>query len=99
MSESITYSTRKVHIFGFPGAVSEFESIHSAIIPAKITGQDGQYLTLSTLSSPGLSGSAIVCTTSGTSIGYLGGGLDSGGKNQQYQSYGFSFYGIRGVLG
>lgn len=78
--------------------MAEFENIHSAIIPAEITGQDHQQLTLSTLSSPGLSGSAIVCTTQGTPIGYLGGGLDSGEKNQQYQSYGYSFYGIRGIL-
>ena len=78
--------------------MAEFEKIHSAIIPAQITGQDRQHLTLSTLSAPGLSGSAIVCTTDGSPIGYLGGGLDSGEKNQQYQSYGYSFYGMTGVL-
>ncbi len=100
ISENISQvcTTQRVHIFGFPGALEEFENIHSAVIPAQITGQDSQHLMLSTLSAPGLSGSAIVCTVYGTPIGYLGGGFDSGGNNQQYQSYGYSFYGMGGVL-
>ena len=86
-----------VHIFGFPVVLEGFENIHSVVIPAYITGQDRQHLTLSCLSSPGLSGAAIICTVYGCPIGYLGGGLDSSCKNEQYQSYGYPLYGIKGI--
>ena len=89
--------TMPVHIFGFPGSlVADASFQHDyAIIPAQITGRDpvGRLL-LSTLSAPGLSGSAIVCTARGEAIGYLGGGFDTGRGNQQYQSYGFGFIGL-----
>ena len=51
-------------------------------------------MTLSTLSAPGLSGSAIVCTKRGIPVGYIGGGFDGSSKNEQYQSYGFTLQGI-----
>ena len=89
--------TMPVHIFGFPGVLAGDVSFHHdyAIIPAQITGKDDfGHLLFSTLSTPGLSGSAIVCTGRGTPIGYLGGGFDSGGNNQQYQCYGYSFMGL-----
>jgi hypothetical protein len=89
--------TMPVHIFGFPGALAvniSFEHDY-AIIPAQITGRDAVgHLLLSTLSTPGLSGSAVVCTGRGTPIGYLGGGFDTGEKNQQYQCYGYGFDGV-----
>jgi hypothetical protein len=89
--------TMPVHIFGFPGALAESVSYDHdyAIIPAQITGRDTKgHLLLCTLSTPGLSGSAIVCTGRGWPIGYLGGGFDTGDNNQQYQSYGYSFTGL-----
>lgn len=98
-----------VHIFGFPGALENSQFKHQyAIIPAQITGtlntititiglDKVNHVILSTLSAPGLSGSAIVCTQRGTPIGYLGGGFDADG-NQQYQSYGYSFAGLPTTL-
>ena len=86
--------TMSVHIFGFPGAlVGDNTFKHDyAIIPAQITGRDEVgHLLLSTLSTPGLSGSAIVCTGRGWPIGYICGGFDTGENNQQYQCYGYSF--------
>ena len=83
--------TMPVHIFGFPGALcGDFSFQHQyAIIAAQITSKDvaGQIL-LSTLSTPGLSGSAIVCTGRGCAVGYLGRGFDPE-VNQQYQCYGY----------
>lgn len=91
----------KVHIFGFPGAVAgdlSFEHDY-AVIPAQITGRNSLgHLLLWTPSTPGLSGSAIVCTEWGCPIGYLGGGFDTGEKNQQYQCYGYGFTGLPRTL-
>ncbi|KAF1777857.1 hypothetical protein GQ600_14649 [Phytophthora cactorum] len=57
------YDTMSVDVFGFPGALQDQRFEHDyAIIPAKITGWSGNQMTLSSLSAPGLSGSAIVCT-------------------------------------
>lgn len=100
--EKCTYDTKyfdtmPVHIFGFPGAlvgVVPFQHDY-AMIPAQITGGDANgHMLLSTLSTPGLSGSAIVCTARGFPVGYLGGGFDTGGDNQQYQCYGYGFVGV-----
>ncbi|KAG7375221.1 hypothetical protein PHYPSEUDO_002453 [Phytophthora pseudosyringae] len=88
------FATMGVHVFGFPGALQDQKFDHPyAIIPAEVTGWSGNQMTLSSLSAPGLSGSAIVCTKRGVPVGYIGGGFD-GGKNAQYQSYGFTFHGI-----
>ncbi|KAG3137343.1 hypothetical protein PC128_g25758 [Phytophthora cactorum] len=89
------YDTMSVDVFGFPGALQDQRFEHDyAIIPAKITGWSGNQMTLSSLSAPGLSGSAIVCTKRGVPVGYIGGGLDGSAKNKQYQSYGFTFHGL-----
>ncbi|ETK73753.1 hypothetical protein L915_19352, partial [Phytophthora nicotianae] len=88
------YATMSVDVFGFPGALQDQHFDHDyAIIPAKITGWSGNQMTLSSLSAPGLSGSAIVCTKRGVPVGYMG-GLDGSTKNEQYQSYGFTFHGV-----
>ncbi|KAF1780800.1 hypothetical protein GQ600_546 [Phytophthora cactorum] len=89
------YDTMSVDVFGFPGALQDQHFEHDyAIIPAKITGWSGNQMILSSLSAPGLSGSAIVCTKRGVPVGYIGGGLDGSAKNEQYQSYGFTFHGL-----
>ncbi|KAG3121940.1 hypothetical protein PI126_g24351, partial [Phytophthora idaei] len=89
------YDTMSVDVFGFPGALQDQHFDHAyAIIPAKITGWSGNQMALSSLSAPGLSGSAIVCTKRGVPVGYIGGGLDGSAKNEQYQSYGFTFQGV-----
>ncbi|ETI41143.1 hypothetical protein F443_13585 [Phytophthora nicotianae P1569] len=89
------YDTMIVDVFGFPGALQDQHFDHDyAIITAKITGWSGNQMTLSSLSAPGLSGSAIVCTKRGVPVGYMGGGLDGSAKNEQYQSYGFTFQGL-----
>ncbi|ETP31429.1 hypothetical protein F442_19704, partial [Phytophthora nicotianae P10297] len=88
------YDTMSVDVFGFPGALQDQHFDHDyAIIPAKITGWSGNQMTLLSLSAPGLSGSAIVCTKRGVPVGYMG-GLDDSAKNEQYQSYGFTFHGV-----
>ncbi|KAL4118788.1 hypothetical protein PRIC2_011110 [Phytophthora ramorum] len=84
-----------VDVFGFPGALEDQAFDHAyAIIPATFTGWSGNQMALSSLSAPGLSGSAIVCTKRGVPVGYLGGGLDGSAKNEQYQFYGYSFHGV-----
>ncbi|EEY67634.1 Crinkler (CRN) family protein [Phytophthora infestans T30-4] len=89
------YDTMSVDVFGFPGALQDQDFGHAyAIIPARITAWCENRMTLSSLSAPGLSGSAIVCTKRGVPVGYIGGGLDGSAKNEQYQSYGFTFQGI-----
>ncbi|KAF0702960.1 Aste57867_7721 [Aphanomyces stellatus] len=88
------YPTMPVHVFGFPGNLVGGKFKHRyAIIPAQVTGIMWNQMTLSTLSAPGLSGSAIVCTTRGTPVGYFG-GLFDGSTNEQYQSYGFTLQGL-----
>jgi hypothetical protein len=85
------WDTLPVHIFGFPGMlVADKEFKHEyAVITAQITGKDYKgHMILSTLSTPGLSGSAVVCTGRGLPIGYLGGGFDTS-INEQYQCYGY----------
>lgn len=85
--------TMPVHIFGFPGAFSgDYSFKHQyAIIPAQITSKDvtGQIF-LTTPSTSGLSGSAIVCTGRGCAVGYLGLGLNPI-VNRQHQCYGHLF--------
>ncbi|KAL7681705.1 putative peptidase S1, PA clan [Plasmopara halstedii] len=94
MSTNVT-NTMSVDVFGFPGALEAQAFDHAyAIIPARITGWSGNQVVLSSLSAPGLSGSAIVCTKSGVVVGYLGGGLDGSAKNEQYQIYGYTFHGV-----
>ncbi|KAL4147693.1 hypothetical protein PRNP1_011447 [Phytophthora ramorum] len=84
-----------VDVFGFPGALEDQAFDHAyAIIPATFTGWSGNQMALSSLSAPGLSGSAIVCTKRGVPVGYLGGGLDGSAKNEQYQFYGYTFQGV-----
>ncbi|CAK4616117.1 unnamed protein product [Aphanomyces euteiches] len=93
------FATMPVHVFGFPGNLEAGKFDHQyAIIPAEVTGTNRNQMTLSTLSAPGLSGSAIVCTKRGIPIGYLGGGFDGTSKNEQYQSYGFTLQGIPSYL-
>ncbi|KAF0716963.1 Aste57867_2568 [Aphanomyces stellatus] len=89
------HATMHVHVYGFPGNLKDGKFDHQyAIIPAEITGTNRNQMTLSALSAPGLSGSAIVCTKRGIPVGYLGGGFDGSSKNEQYQSYGFTLHGI-----
>ncbi|KAL7681689.1 hypothetical protein Plhal304r1_c055g0141321 [Plasmopara halstedii] len=94
MSTNVT-NTMSVDVFGFPGALDAQAFDHAyAIIPARITGWSGKQVVLSSLSAPGLSGSAIMCTKSGVLVGYLGGGFDGSAKNEQYQIYGYTFHGV-----
>ena len=87
------YTTMNVHILGFPAALVDKKFGYSyAIIPAQVTGMDQNRMTLTALSAPGLSGSAIICTHRGVLVGYLG--FDSTGDNEQYQSYGFTLQGL-----
>ncbi|KAH9088093.1 hypothetical protein Ae201684P_008139 [Aphanomyces euteiches] len=86
------FPTMPVHVFGFPGSLDGKFDHHYAIIPAEVTGTNRNQMTLSTLSAPGLSGSAIVCTKRGIPVGYMGGGFD--GSSEQYQSYGFTLQGM-----
>ncbi|KAH9090945.1 hypothetical protein Ae201684P_006348 [Aphanomyces euteiches] len=86
--------TMPVHVFGFPGSLDGKFDHHYAIIPAEVTGTNRNQMTLSTLSAPGLSGSAIVCTKRGIPVGYMGGGFDGSPENEQYQSYGFTLQGM-----
>ena len=89
------YPSMHVHVFGFPGVLKDAQFGHPyAIIPAEITGWHWNPMALSTLSSPGLSGCAIVCTKRGIPVGYIDGGFDGSAKNEQYQSYGFTLHGI-----
>ncbi|OQR81454.1 crinkler (CRN) family protein [Thraustotheca clavata] len=88
------YPSMPVHVFGFPGSLKGKFDHDYAIIPAEVTGTQGSQMTLSTLSAPGLSGSAVVCTKMGIPVGYMGGGFDGSSKNEQYQSYGFTFFGM-----
>ncbi|KAJ3336502.1 hypothetical protein HDU83_009402 [Entophlyctis luteolus] len=80
-----------VHIFGFPGIlVSDEQFEHNyAVITAEMTGKDDKgHMILSALSTPGLSGSAIICTGRGYPIGYLAGGFDTS-ETEQFQCYGY----------
>ncbi|KAF0744047.1 hypothetical protein Ae201684_001680 [Aphanomyces euteiches] len=88
------FPTMPVHVFGFPGSLDGKFDHHYAIIPAEVTGTNRNQMTLSTLSAPGLSGSAIVCTKRGIPVGYMGGGFDGSSENEQYQSYGFTLQGM-----
>ncbi|KAH9062922.1 hypothetical protein Ae201684P_021068 [Aphanomyces euteiches] len=88
------FPTMPVHVFGFPGSLDGKFDHHYAIIPADVTGTNRNQMTLSTLSAPGLSGSAIVCTKRGIPVGYMGGGFDGSSENEQYQSYGFTLQGM-----
>ena len=88
------FPTMPVHVFGFPGSLDGKFNHHYAIIPAEVTGTNRNQMTLSALSAPGLSGSAIVCTKRGIPVGYMGGGFDGSSENEQYQSYGFTLQGI-----
>ncbi|KAH9085618.1 hypothetical protein Ae201684P_005324 [Aphanomyces euteiches] len=88
------FPTMPVHVFGFPGSLDGKFDHHYAIIPAAVTGTNRNQMTLSTLSAPGLSGSAIVCTKRGIPVGYMGGGFDGSSENEQYQSYGFTLQGM-----
>lgn len=89
------FDTMNVDVFGFSGALGNQDCDDAyAIIPAKFTGWSGNRMALSSLSAPGLSGSAIVCTKSGMPVGYLGGGLDGSVKNEQYQFYGYTFHAV-----
>ena len=88
-----------VHVFGFPGALKDFKHGYT-VNSMTISGFDSDFRVVITgLSSPGLSGSAIVCTVRGWPIGYLGGELTSGEtKNSQYQAYGYLLTGIMKLL-
>jgi len=89
------FPTMHVHVFGFPAILQDCHFGHPyAIIPAEVTGTNWNQMTLSTLSAPGLSGSAIVCTKRGIPVGYIGDGFDGSPMNEQYQSYGFTLQGI-----
>ncbi|CAK4628522.1 unnamed protein product, partial [Aphanomyces euteiches] len=88
------FPTMPVHVFGFTGSLDGKFDHHYAIIPAEVTGTNRNQMTLSTLSAPGLSGSAIVCTKGGIPVGYMGGGFDGSSENEQYQSYGFTLQGM-----
>ena len=57
-----SWVSRKIYVFGLTGLLSESKFFYHA------------YSMLSLLSTPGLSGSAIVCTERGIPVGYLGGG-------------------------
>jgi hypothetical protein len=78
-----------VHVFGFPGALEDKKTLdHSyTIIPAHVTDSSKSEMTLSSLSAPGLSGGAIVCTKRGKLVGYVGEAFDSPKKHDQFQSY------------
>lgn len=60
------YPPMHVHVFGFLGILKDLQFGHLyAMIPAKFTGWHRNQMTLSTLSTSGLSESAIVCTKRG----------------------------------
>lgn len=93
------YDSMSVHVFGFPSALSEFQHDYTVNL-SSISGSDSEgCMVITGLSSPGLSGSAIVCTVQGWPIGYLGGEVTSGeSKVHQYQAYGYALFGIMSVL-
>ncbi|KAJ3338702.1 hypothetical protein HDU83_007965 [Entophlyctis luteolus] len=80
-----------VHIFGFPGILVSGEQFEHnyADITAEITGKDVMgHMILSALSTPDLSGSALVCTGRGYPIGYLAGGFNTL-ETERLQCYGY----------
>ncbi|CEG42761.1 CRN-like protein [Plasmopara halstedii] len=94
MSFNVSYGM-SVDVFGFPGAFEDQAFDHAyAIIPARITGWSGNRMVLSSLSAPGVSGSALVCTKNEVAAGYLGAGLYGSAKNERYQSYFYTFHGV-----
>ena len=84
-----------VHVLGFPGAFGDGDFQHAHMIcPAEITGISNRTFTLSALSAPGLSGGAVVCTSRGTPIGYVGGAVDGSRENAQFQAYAYKLDGL-----
>ncbi|KAL3668841.1 hypothetical protein V7S43_006133 [Phytophthora oleae] len=91
-TSNVVHPTMSVHVFGFPRVLEEKKFDHYyAITPAQITDLGVSQMALSSLSAPGLSGSAIMCTKTGVAVGYLGGGFGGSPGNKQNRSYGFSF--------
>jgi hypothetical protein len=65
-----------VHILGFPAALDDKKiGLLYAIILDQVTSMEQNRMTLTALSAPCSSGSAIICTPKGVLVGYLSGGL------------------------
>jgi len=84
--------TMRVWVFGFPGHTQL-----ATITPCSVTGIDATQFTLSSLSAPGQSCSAIVADrvvadSHAKVVGYLGGNWDAGGE--AFQMYAFRLEGL-----
>jgi hypothetical protein len=84
------FPTMNVHVLGFPQILQTCKFSHCNTINfSQITTESNNLMTLSELSSPGLSGGAIICTQCCCVVGYLGGNLDNS-DGSPYQAYGYS---------
>jgi hypothetical protein len=80
-------ATMHIHVFGYIGHTSELN-----ISAGEVSGLIPHGFTMTPLSAPGYSGAAIIADGHGRAVGYMGGNLDAGKKNNsQHQSYGFRF--------
>jgi hypothetical protein len=80
-------ATMHIHVFGYIGHTSELN-----ISAGEVSGLIPLGFTMTPLSAPGYSGAAIIADGHGRAVGYMGGNLDAGKKNNsQPQSYCFRF--------